>query len=356
MSAALVPMAQYVGRRAALSAGRQIVKYGPQIWTAAKYGYKGIKAGYDLYRHGSTKRKPVSQGGRPKKRKKPIKEISSGEQGHAITKTAKRIKRQTALEKAMKSALPLTFRRVNSSTLASTEGKQNWGILNQDWTFLDCDAFAPASTSTEKRFYIQSVQMRNLFTNFGSTPCDIQIWIVTPRKDDTAADQSPVSTIAQGLNHKYNSTVQYQIPYMSAKESETFLTHYNTLVCKTVTLSAGETHEFFYSNDIQRYYNSNEFRTYSIDNTIITSPTYLKKITQICFVRLIGSPVSDGTQVSIGAAKIGMMNFTRLNYKVVQGPSTNVLQAVQNSIPVTTLASEKFMNEDTGAPTTNTAV
>jgi len=278
----------------------------------------------------------------------------SGEQGRTITlSNYKKKKRDTFATKVLKQALPEKLNRFNQGIVSVAEGTQDYAILGTTWSYSDLQGFAPNSDTQQTRFYVDSSTMRGMITNTTSTPLKLTMYLLHPKKDlESFGD--PIDAIQQGLREKYNSITQYKVPFVSPRESKTFISNWKIEDEKTITLSPGENHEYFYSTEIEKYYNSST-STIKGDGTTETH-TYVRGFTKVLLIKILPSLVTDSTKVSFAASKVIYVNKDQLNYKRPQGQNQNVLLATQSNVPQNGLTSEKFMNQDSGDVDTNVTV
>lgn len=312
-----------------------------------------LGAGYGLY-----------QGLRPRKalkgkvtgkftKKKPKKVLTkrgykaSQEEGRGMTASSfSKKKKDTFTVKALKEAIPQKYLRFNQGICSVAEGNQDWQLLVSDWRFSDLDTFAPKSDTVQKRFYIDSVQQRGMITNTTSTPVKLTMYLLHPKKDLPETDGNPVKTIEYGLRELYNANDMHKTPYVSPRESVQFNSAWKIANEKTVVLSPGENHEYFYNIEIEKYWNSSQSRLGTDGSG--TNYYFMKGYTKTIMIKVQPTLVTDSTKVSFASSKVIWLNRSTLKYKIPQGPSTNTLLATRANIPQTGLTSQKYVNEDSG--------
>lgn len=320
---------------AKFAASHAVGSYAPYL----SAGYQGGKLAYSAYKSLSSMRKG---GNRPPKTPVKSKQIhDNGNEGHTITKSYSKTPRKklSKAEIALRDALPQVFRRTANTPITSAIGQQTFnGVGDIFWTFSDLDAFASSSAINTKRFWVDTASCRVLLTNFTTAPVQIRIYQVSTKDD---CSETPDTRVSTGLDMKYGVANTSKTPFMSPYESLNFTKAYKIDTSTDVTLSPGECHNYNAHWNIQKYYVSSQQAT---DPGI-----YKKGFTKHIMIRLMGTPVSNGTTTTLGAAKVGIMTFTCLKYKVPQGSTQNQLIATQFNVPPTAISVQNTVNEDTGA-------
>jgi hypothetical protein len=270
------------------------------------------------------------------------------EEGHTISSSKSSVyKKPTQAEMLLKGSLPQIVRAVSQTFHSSSEGQQSFLNTSNIWSWNDLITYGPnVSTTSEHRFFVEGGTIKLVYTNFTSTPVTLTLYNYQFKKDVTSLTVENI--IQNGLSAKYNSTSEWTVPMMNPSESAEFRNNIKVLDTKKITLSPGETHIHSFYVKIEKYFTSNKF------SNISPLPSYIAKITHGVLARLQGTPVTDDTKISYAATKIGCIIHTTLNYKTPQGNVGSQLTAVQSSVPQNALASEKYMNEDTGLATVNT--
>jgi len=270
--------------------------------------------------------------------------MSSADEGHTITKSSARTKKKkmTAAQKLLKEALPLTRRESTTGFQATLEGCQAYGMGTAIWPQSVCALYAPNVSTAIKRFYVESASQKITFANVTSTPLELEIYLLKC-KDDT--DLSPVTSIANGLIAKYNSSDQHLQPYANHNESSDFKKSWAILSTKKVVLSPGEVHNYTAYCDINKYYTSS-----NPSNDVTAN---VKGITHQVLFRVMGTPVVDvANLISLATSKVIYTMLTEWKYKIPQGPSTNQLLGFQGAkLSTVNLATQRYINQDTGLVT-----
>lgn len=333
---------------------RYASRYGPK---AAKYaGYAGAVAAMRPSSKKVTVKATVKRNTKKVKTARGFVENQEG--GHSITssKFTKKIPRKSKL---LREALPEVWKNVQTYTITTPEGRQQIQDMNNVWTGSDCVAFAPNPSALWNlaRFYVESASMRHVYTNVTSTPVKLTIYDLEPKTNGVQGEDGPTNSVITGLKIKYdNDQFQYQVPYQSIKESKQFMSRWKILNQKTVTLSPGETHETYTHYDINKYYDNTMSKSSTPDGLTSTTYQWLKGFTKVQMVRLIGTPVTDGTKISTATSKVVCISYRTLKYRKPQGVSTIELVAHQANKPDNNLTSQKTINEDSMAVVTNVTV
>lgn len=331
--------------RAALYAGRAARG---ASYAGAAYGAYGAARG--AYRYAFPAPKPKkSKKKKISKKKKTDKRglIASGDEGHTMT-VGKAVIINQATREALKDSIPQVFREATTQQTTSDEGKQSHNNHNVELTYSRLSGFSTGSSTTaEKSFFLKSMERTSMFTNVTSTPVAMTIYEIEPKMDCTT-DQSPEQLIQSGLKSKYNNPDQWKVPYTEITESRPFNKHYKITSQKEVVLSPGEIYKYYAKFLINKWYNSNDAITYTGGGATSETPTYVQDFTKVLYVRILGTPVTDGTLISLASSKVISTHSITIKLNIPQGISSNTTIAVNNTNFPSTLTSEKYMNEDSG--------
>jgi len=348
----------------AIRGGMALGRYGPMAARAVTYGSTAAS----LYNQGRSiinslpKRKHnIAKPRKPtpiKKKKYPkSKKLrgfqQGGNEGHTVTTSSVTLSQAT--KASLKESVPQIFKQVFTSSTTSPEGGQDFNAHCTGLQGTLLNNFAPASLSAQKRFFVKSYARQSMFTNVTSTPVSLDIYELEP-KMNLSSDQYPEVLIETSLAKKYDNSNQRHIPYTDITESIAFNKHYKITARKTVLLSPGETHAYNYKCIINRWYNSDESVTTDTAGQPTEVPAFVKGFTKVLFARILGTPVTDGSKISIASSKIISTHNTIIRYNIPQGTAGNNIVAVQDNQFATDLTSEKYMNEDSGTGTTKTTI
>lgn len=344
---------------------RAAAPYMPYVFRAAKYGSKAAKYGAGgAMLYNSFKRAPsrtykltstIKRGGKVnKKGKRGF--VASKNDGNTIQYSRfKKTRRKP--DKALKAAIPEVFKEVREASIIATEGTQAIAQINTCWSGSDLRVFAPFQSNSLERFYVESAFMRTIYTNVTSTPVQMTLYDMVPKDDSGIGFGDPRNLIIQGLRAKYNSNTQYAVPYQNITESQAFTNKWKIINQKTLVLTPGEVHEHITSYNVNKYFENNESTEYYVDGAQNTrSLEWMKNFTIHHFCKIVGTPVTDGTNISCAQSKVICMSYRKLVYKRPQGIQGTKLIASQANVPKSNLTSEKTMNDDTMAVVTNTIV
>lgn len=309
---------------------------------AAGAGASVYRAVRPKYKKKSKPRKKISKTKRKDKRGL----ISAGDEGHSMTVGQSVIQKST--REALKDSLPQIFREATTQQTTSDEGKQSHNNHNVELTYSRLSGFNTGSSTTAvKSMFVKSLERTSMFTNVTSTPVAMTIYELEP-KMDLITDQSPENLIQSGLKAKYNNPDQWKVPYTEIQESRSFNKHYKITAQKEVILSPGEIYKYYAKFIINKWYNSADAITYTGGGVTTETPTYVKDFTKILYVRILGTPVTDGTLISLASSKVISTHSLTIKLNIPQGSSSNTIIAVNNTNFPGTLTTEKYMNEDSG--------
>lgn len=349
--------ARAIPRITAPMLGRLPGAIGRGFKTLGKYSAVG-GAGYGA---GRLLRNVAAKSSKSKKRKNKIKKRFTGQgaEGHSISTSSSvgRKKKLTFAQKVIREALPEVSRSTYQLITTWAQGQQVFypthGAGSAAWDYSTLNLYAPAASGAIKRFYVDGFQYKSTYCNFTNFP--IQITLYDLKCIRTAGTQAqPDITVGAGLNEKYSSTNEYQVPGVSPFESSDFKRHWKVIGTKTITLSPGENHQHFLKIDIKKYYKSDDAREESVDQTsTIVTPTYVKDFSYTTLYRCVGTVVTDDTLVSYCSGKIGVITDQKLTWRRPQGASTTQLLAAQSSYPPITLTAQKNILMETGATITD---
>lgn len=267
-------------------------------------------------------------------------------EGHSITKDAFVASKKKKPDPALSVALPQVKRFISQNLTNSAEGFQAFTNLATLWTQTDLTNVIAQSLVSESRFFCQGGSLKSVITNLTSTPVNLVIYD-WKCKDDLVAGSDPAATITNSLSAKYNTANQQNFPWMNPSEAKEFTANYKVLNTKEMVLSPGEVHIHDFYVKIEKYYDNS--RTVNI-----AQPAYVRNYTHGTMIRQLGTPVTDDTKVSYAQTRLAYICHYKYDWKEPQGHTGPTLLANQTGAPQTGLATEKFMEEETGVATANT--
>lgn len=352
-------------RRAAIGYGMRALRSGSPYFGAAVNGYRKFKkytkfiapyaaaAGgiYSMFPKRSRSSQPLIRGGKKTVRVKRG-YVKSSNDGHGITGSSfkRTLKKQ---DPALKEALPEVYRQTGQKIIPVGEGTQAFAEVADSWTGVELRQYAAYTTNTLTRMYVQSSEIRCVYTNVTSTPVKLTLYDCKAKSMGQLDIDNPFSAIKQGLQTKYNNVNQFAVPYQTPKESEHFRKFWKIINEKTITLNPGEVHEHFLETDVSKYFENQDGTSVSANGATTVQFHYIPPFTTVHFCRIIGTPVTDDTNVSTATSKVICMIYKKLVLKRPQGQAGIQLLASQLSTPPSNLTTEKTINQDTMAPVAN---
>lgn len=335
----------------AMKSGFALAKYGPAAAKAFGYG-KLAKSAYNGYQNYNRSVAPY----RKKQTAKAVKRANFrsvqefGQEGHTVTKSNVKIKKKlTKQAKILKETIPSLRRYTSELTAASTQGRQNWTEASSLWTYSQLGTYAGENDSAQMRTYIEGGSIKLILVNYTSTPVFIRIHDWVAKKD--IFNGTPAEAIASSLEDKYiNTPDEYKYPWMNASESVQFNNQYKVKGMKDIILQPGENHVHDYYFTVNKYWINNTY------THTTPKPIYVAGITHGILVRTLGSIVkqSDANTNTYATTKVGLMMHHVQRWKTPSAISGQVMYAEQGAVPTAALATEEYLNEETGAPVLNT--
>jgi len=340
----------------AMKAGMAAVNYGgvakkayagAKLARAAYSGYKGVSAYKKASSKAKTKAKKKSDFRSPKQVDGML---------HGISKDKVVSTRKAHEIKSLKDSPHYIRRYVGDTPMISTTGAQNWTNLVQLWKSSELQTLAAKTTAAQNRTYILGGSIKVVMTNFTNIAVNVRIHDWRAKIDVYTGE--PDDCINKSLGAKYNETVagtQYKVPWMSAKEAIQFNHQYKIIGQKDIILNPNETHIHDFYFKIDKFFEGNVFLTGS-------DPSYVKDFTHGILIRTLGTMDKENAanNFSYGTTKVGVIYHAKLDWKTPIGIPNSGDSATQSVYARQTnmnkvLASERYMEPETGAPVGTTS-
>lgn len=237
---------------------------------------------------------------------------------------------------------------MNDVVISSTLGLQNMGGL--PFTTMMSPgvlgaAFATTQFDTAYVFWTGKLAVKRYrnscsFTNFTDAPVTLDLYAVAPRKDwmPEPEQEDPSNVIRGGFGQTavasggpptsftgFNGTTTFTIPGISFFENPAFVQNFKVKKRKTWKLRPGQTKTWTRTMKKQMTIQFNRLLTQkSSDGSVpVTSAdfyAFLRGFTFLCY-RLIGAPVTSGSEVSYSPAKVGMISKVHIDFMGLQNTS-----------------------------------
>lgn len=247
-------------------------------------------------------------------------------------------KKRTFLTKAVKDAPPNLYQSATQAAVTTTEGRQVYATLSYDFDKVMFDRFAASAINAEKKVWFDSIQHIFCFANTTNVPVTFDVYYNICKKNTS---NEPVSAIADGAYLKFNGTADMFLhPYMEPTLSNVFT--YNFYIRKHTTfhLSPGQVGKINIYRQMNLMYDTAMVREGDI---------YMRNVTGFITVKLLGTPVTNGTDITFPVSKVITTKATRVKYRYPIGQGDDTMIGQQDGDWATDKTNLGYMNEDTGA-------